>query len=265
MDTITINNLMVGKSLLNATFTSPSIVGVYARNHQLINNFFDLLVGINKTEGKISFNDILVYDNAEYFSKRVLFDFSSPIVSTLRTPYIKDQLANNWQLSFNEDVFSQIVKTLNIRSELTIDCRYCFTNVGKTLASYALVKALNKEILFINNPTIHLKSFETIDAVVSGLTDRKEGKLVFLGLDNLKVFAGKLDSLILIGDEQTVLLNPNQDKLMAISGDSDLKEIIFRSSVNITKDGYDKTITKTWDKQKREYQRISVFDLEVFR
>ncbi|MGD9605417.1 MAG: hypothetical protein AB7V00_04615 [Bacilli bacterium] len=265
MSTLTVNNLIVGETSFNATFNAPCVVGVYARDHMLVSAFLDLLAGINQTNQSIMYNDQDVFNNATYFKERFYGNFEKPCPSTLRAAYLKSQLQTNWQLSFNEGEFSKIVKELNIRSELTIDCRYRFSKAGNTLTNYALIRSLEKPFIIIDNPTIALNSFEQIEPVVLGLTDKNHYEFVFLGIDNLKVFADKLDYLILIGDEQTVMVNPKQDKLIAVSGEADLKDVIFRSKINITKDVYDKNELKIWDKQKREYKRISPFDIEVFR
>lgn len=265
MDTVAINNLIVGKSAISAVFNEPLVVGVYARNYRLVDEFLDTLAGLNPTQGKITYNNEDVFDNANYFQKRLLFNFAKPCVSTLRTNYLKDQIATNWELTFDENKFKKLVKELSIRSEVSIDYHYCFTKAGNTLTNYATVKALDKSLLLIKNPTVHLNSFEQIDPVVSGLTDKNASSFVFLGMENLKNFAGKLDYVILIGNEQTVIVNPKLEKMMAVSGEENLQEVVFRGEVNITRDVYDKAVTRLWDKQKRSYQRISVFDIEVFR
>jgi hypothetical protein len=266
MAVYTINQFPFANSVINATFSSKVVVGIYAFSHEYASEFLELLAGINANQGKIKIDEQDVFDNKVFFQKRLYFNFEKACVSTLRSSFLKGQLQSNLHLSFDENRFMQLVKSLNIRQELQIDCRYHFTKAGNCLVNYAFVKAIDKPILFVDNPTIHLKSSQAIETIALGLTDKTNYDFVFLGLDNVKAFEGLLDWLIIIGNEKTVVINPNEHKLMVIKGNpQNSKDVFYKKEVSISLDSYDKVDLKVWDRQKIDYKRISPYDVEVFR
>ena len=52
---------------------------------------------------------------------------------------------------------------------------------GNTLINYALLESIDKEILLINNPTIHLTQAKQIDFITTNITtNTKQIKLIWI-------------------------------------------------------------------------------------
>ena len=95
-----------------------------------------------------------------------------------------------------------------------------FTLAGNTLINYALLESIDKEILLINNPTIHLTQAKQIDFITTNITtNTKQIKLI--GLNNIKHFKEKINQIIVFNDYgRTLKFNPRNVQIGLINGDA---------------------------------------------
>ncbi|HBP25616.1 MAG TPA: hypothetical protein DD618_01505 [Acholeplasmatales bacterium] len=266
MGTLEIKNLKIGNDEISLSIKSGMTVGVYSRNKAAVLAFLEQVSGINPSGGTCFWDGTDLFDDPAYFRSRIFMDFSEPCPSTLRAGYLKERLESNYGLNFDSEKFAKLVKDLFIRQELLIDYRYHFSEMGNTLTNFALMASLDKPNLIINNPTAEVTKNQAVEIIINELCDRQKHQTVILGLDNLKVFQNRLDLLILIGDEHSFVLDPKTDRLMAFRSNSEkFKNRICSGTITVTLDDYSKEEIKYFEKQQIEFQKISAFDLEVFR
>jgi ABC-type multidrug transport system ATPase subunit len=266
MGTLEIKNLKLGADKISLSIKPGMIVGVYSRNKPAVLLFLEQVSGINENGGTCFWDDKDLFDDPAYFRSRIFLDFSQPCPSTLRAGYLKERLESNYGLNFDSEKFAKLVRDLNIRQELLIDYRYHFSEMGNTLTNFAMMASLDKPNLIINNPTTGVTKNTAAEIIINELCDRQKYQTVILGLDNLKVFQNRLDLLILIGEEHSFVLDPKTDGLMAFRSNSErFKNRICSGAITVTMDGYSKEELKYFEKQQIEFQKISAFDLEVFR
>lgn len=261
-----IKNFKIGAESISLEIKAGMTVGVYSRNKPAVLAFLEQISGINQNGGTCFWDGKDLFDDPAYFQSRIFLDFSEPCPSTLRAGYLKERLESNYGLDFDSEKFAKLTKDLSIRQELLIDYRYHFTEMGNTLANFAMMASLNKPNLIINNPTVGVTKTQTAEFIVNELCDHQKYQTVILGLDNLKLFQNRLDKLILIGDEHAFVLDPKTEGLVAFRSNSEkFRNRICSGAITVTLDGYSKEELKYFEKQQIEYQKISVFDLEVFR
>lgn len=261
-----IKNLKLQEYNINITFYDNEKIGVFGRNKQFISDFLELLSGINKNNETIFVDNENAFDNNDYFSKRLFFDFSKKYLTTLRVNKIEDAL-KNYKFVFDKDRFVRICKELNIRGETDITYRYEFTNIGNSFVNLALMCSLNKENIIVNNPTINLNLKSDFDYFASSLTSLNF-KNVILGLDNLASFKGKLDRVMFFNDFNEIIIMHNNDTFIVFDKDIDqyflIKNKVYKGEKIIALNHYTKEELKLWQKQKVNYEIISIYDIEKY-
>lgn len=261
-----IKNLKLQEYNIDMTIYDSEKIGVFSRNKQIISDFLELLSGINKNNETINVDNKNVFDNSEYFSNRVFFDFSKKYLTTLRVNKIEDAL-KNYNLKFDKERFVKICKELNIRGETDITYRYEFTNIGNSFVNLALLCSLNKENVIVNNPTINLNLKSDFDYFTNNLTS-SNFKNVILGIDNLVNFKGKLDRVIFFSDFNEIIVMHNNDTFIVFDNDIDqyflIKNKVYKEDKIIALNHYTKEELKQWQKQKVNYEIISIYDIEKY-
>lgn len=75
-----IKNLNIKNYNINLNIYANEKIGVYGRDKAIIKEFLELISGINNNKGTIFIDGVNVFDNKNYFSKRVFFDFKETIL-----------------------------------------------------------------------------------------------------------------------------------------------------------------------------------------
>lgn len=263
---IEIRNLKLKNYKINMTIFDNEKIGVYSRGKQVVSDFLELISGINNNRDTIFVGDDNIFDNKEYLSKRVFFDFSRRYLTTLRVNKIEDSL-KTYDFSFDKDRFIKICKELNIRGETDITYRYEFTEIGNSFVNLALVSSLNQENIIINNPTASLRYKSDYDYFVKLLTS-STFKNIILGLDNVLEFKNKLNRIIIFGDFGEVYILDNNSSLIVFDKDIDkhflIKNIVFKANKIIALNSYTKEELKNFQKMKVNYEIISIYDFEKY-
>lgn len=216
---IKIDNLVLNEQYqINQEILNDEIIFYYSRDNELIKRLFLLISGINKVDG-IYYNGISCYDNKEYFDKRIYLSLNDSLIKTIYPKKISLSL-KNFNLRCNQEKLAHVIDTLNIREECMMSSDDPFTLAGNTLINYALLESIDKEILLINNPTIHLTQAKQIDFITTNITtNTKQIKLI--GLNNIKHFKEKINQIIVFNDYgRTLKFNPRNVQIGLINGDA---------------------------------------------
>lgn len=261
-----INNLKLNNYVLDMKIYENEKIGFYCKDKLIITDLLELMAGINMNNNTISVNDSNAYDNIEYFSNRLYFDFSKKYLTTLRVNKIEDAL-KDYNLKFDKDKFVKICKELNIRGETDITYRYEFTDIGNSFVNLALLCSLDKKNIIVNNPlaNLHLKS--DFNYFADYLTSN-DFQNVILGLDNLSSFKGKLDRVVFFSDYNEVIIMHNNDNFIVFDKDVDkyflIKNKVYKGKNIVALNLYTKDQLKLWQKQKVNYEIVSIYDIEKY-
>lgn len=251
---------------INMTVFDNEKLGVYSRNKQIRSDFLEILSGINKNNETIFVDDKNIFDNTDYFSKRVYFDLSKKYLTTLRVSKIEDAL-KNYKLEFDKDKFIGICRELNIRGETDITYKYEFTDVGNSFVNLAFIASLNKKNIIVNNPTANLRFKSDFDYFVNLLTSSNFDNVI-LGMDNLEYFKNKLNRVVIFSDYDEVLIMHNSDTLIAFDGDIDkyflIKNKVFKGEKLIALNNYTKEELRVYQKSKVNFEIISIYDIDKY-
>lgn len=261
-----IKNLNIKNYNINLNIYANEKIGVYGRDKAIIKEFLELISGINNNKGTIFIDGVNVFDNKNYFSKRVFFDFKRNYLTTLKINKIKDALLE-YDIFFDNEKFVQICKELNVRGETDITYRYEFSPVGNTFVNLALCLSINKENIIINNPLANLKLQSDFAYFAKKLTEANYHNVI-LGLDNIACFNGQLNRILFFTDFGEVVSVHNNDTLIVFEKDIDkyylIKNKLYKGEYLIALNNYSKEDLKLWQKQKVKYEIISVYDIEKY-
>lgn len=217
MGIIQITNLKIDQYLINIDFFEGEAVAFWSLDKEIIGKLFKIIAGINKSHGACKYHDQDVFDNKEYFTKRLCFDYVKKYLSTLKLDYLEKRFAGKYGLHFNKDEFRRISEILDVRGETEITNVFNYTKVGNTFVNYALTRSLEKQYIIINNPTLNVALKSDLDVITSGLVDKEKYKLVILGPDNLNVFQKKLDKVMFFSDYNKKLIVTNKEDNLIVA------------------------------------------------
>lgn len=245
--------------------------GIYSKDKGAIAAFLSIVGGINQNDDNVTWNDTNVFDNKQYFKNRIYFDFQDHNLTTIKVESIKDAFSKIYDIKFDEENFKKCLKDLNVRGEYEIGYKYFFTNLGNTLVNYCLLTSLDKNNIIINNPTIYLKDINNIKYIVEGLTNKYKYNTMLIALNNISVFLGKLDYILVFPDYGSpIIVDPLTD-VFYVFDNGELPIIqnnkIFDSydgqRVIIKKDFSDEEI-KFLKKSKIHFIKIKIYELENY-
>lgn len=248
---------------LNLDLRDFKYIGIYSRDKFITKCFLKVLAGINKSKsGRSEYQEFDVFDNKEYFQKRLYFDYETNYVSTLNPDKLSDTFMQKFKKEFDSTKFKKIVKDLNIRGECTITSKYEFTNIGNTLVNHALSISLPYKILIINNPTLYIKNNHQIKYISDNF--KNDYETVVLGLNDLGLITKELEIIIVFDDFGFVhSLNPN-DELVVLNAQQNLDEykanklFISNDGKRLILHGFNKDDFKKLKKAKIDYIIISL-------
>ncbi|HEY8396151.1 MAG TPA: hypothetical protein VIK96_05165 [Bacilli bacterium] len=259
-----IENLQLGNYSINLNIENGEVVGIYSQNKKAVLDLLEIIAGINPGES-VLYNEKNVFDNREYFQNRIFLDYSHTYLSTLRVSVIEEVLKNKYNLSFNKEKFVKIGKELDIRGETEISEQYKFTSAGNTFVNFALTMALEKPNIVVNNPTSGLNLPEDIQYIVKGLTDITAFNTAIIGIDRLKVFKGRFHKILFLSDYGTVHCIAPETTLLVFPKEFEPQFPLFASDKKvISLSSYQKEELKQFQKNKIEYEMISVYDIEDY-
>lgn len=241
-------------------------IGIFARDNNIVANLLELIAGINKNNNSIFLNKVDVFDNEEFFLNRVYFDFKNKYLTTLRVNKIESAL-KDYNLEFDKEKFVQICKELNIRGETDITYKYEFTNTGNSFVNLALLCSLQKDNIIINNPLANINLKSDYDYFVNKLAS-SEFDNVILGIDKLLPFKGKLNRILFLSDFNESIIMHNNDNFIVFDKDIDkyflIKDKVYKGNKIIALNNYTKEELKQWQKQKVNYEIISIYEIEKY-
>lgn len=246
---------------VNLNFNENKIIGVLSNDEEAINDFFLKASGINKVKGEILFNGLTVFENKDYFLKRLLIDYSESYITTLDKSYLKKYFFDFFNLDLNLEVFEKINQDFRLRTEYLIKDRYLFTKRGLNLVNYSLTKSVNKNINFIKNTITYCKK-EDREKIFLGLADKTSFDINFLDLSDTLVFSDKIDEYLIFTNAGEVVTLTNDDDIYIVGGEI-LNNLIYSKAFNfsLTNYNYNKEEIKVMKKNKIMIKKIKLLDM----
>lgn len=261
-----IKNLKLNKYQINLQFNNNEVVGIFSKDKKLVKEYLDFLSGINPTNNKCLYQGLDVFNNKEYFKDRIYMDFSRKYLSTLKVKYLEERLTNKYKLNFNKEIFLKVSKDLDVRGETEITYIYKFSKSGNTFVNFALLSAIDKRNIIINNPTINLNMVTDIEYITEKIVNKAKYNSVILGIDNLRVFNYLLDRVIIFTDTYEILdINPFEDSFIVFNEENRyIRNVLFKGPNLITLNHYSKDELKLFSKERIDYKKISIYELESY-
>ena len=260
-----IKDLQIKNYKINLDIENKEVVGIYSKDQSIIKEFLDMISGINPTNKSCLYKDKDVFNNLEYFQERIYLDFSKKYLSTLKLKYLEERLKSKYNFIFNKDKFIKICKDLDVRGETEITHVYKFSLAGNIFVNFALVSSINRANLIIQNPTKNLNMMTDIQYITEKLAKKDVFNTVILGLDNLRAFSYLLDKLVLFSSDNVHVIDPLTENLIVFKKPNPyLKNIIYNEPNIITLNSYSKEDYKNFSKDKIDFKKISVYDLESY-
>ena len=257
-----INDLMLEQYKISFNIFSDQSYIIYD-NGNFTDKFLKVLLGINKPEfGEVLYNKTNVFDHKEYFKKRIYLDCTKKYLSTLTPSIINDILNYKYNLSFNSSKFKKVVDDLNVRKGTKVSSLYQFTKEANTCVNYALLKGLEKDLVFINEPLIHLNDKQVKDYILNELFNKKIYQTVIIKTNNLEDYIQKPVKIIWFANTDVYVIDPNKDKFILVMTELDIKKCIYTYQ-NGFKVCYDltKEELKILSENKVKYKEISFSEM----
>jgi hypothetical protein len=261
-----IQNLQLQNYQINIDIDNNEIIGVLGQNKLVVEEFLLTLAGINKSKDNCFFEDIDIYDNSYYFSKRIYLNCFHDNVGTLKAEKIADAIATVYHKDVNIEALKNHIKNLSIHGEceITLTYEYKFTDMGNSLINMALALSIDDNLI-INNPTIHITKKADIDYLKLHIQKHKGFKI--LGLDNLLGLMDIVERVLVFTDyDEVIIINPNKIDLYLIEDCLDIKPYrLFKGYGNrvITTD-IPKEILKKCDRNRIKYTKVNVNEIEKY-
>jgi len=263
---IEINDLKLDNYIINLNILNRQSIGVFSKDKMITKKFLDIISGINKNNKKCLYNEKDIFDNKEFFNSRILLDFSKKYLSTLKVNYLEERFSHKYGLRFDKEKFVKISKELDVRGETEITYVYKFSKTGNTFVNYALISSLDKSNIIVNNPTNGLNIAKDIKYITEGLTNKQSFNTVILGIDNLSLFNGLLDKILVFTQFDEAILFDSKDSLIVFRDDVgiDVKNKLFQGEYIVAINNYSKEEIRNFSKQNIEYKIISIYDIEKY-
>ena len=259
-----IQKLQLQNFNINIDIKNNEIIGIIGRNKIIVEEFLLTIAGINKSKDNCFFEDVDIYDNSYYFSKRIYLNCIHDNVGTLKAEKIVDAIATVYHKDVEKDVLNDHIKNLSIHGEceITLAYEYKFTKAGNTLINMALALSIDDNLI-INNPTIHITKKADVDYLKVNLKNHSGFKI--LGIDNLLGLVDILDRLIVFTDyDEGIIIEPEKTELYLVEDCLDIKPYrLFKGYSNrvITID-IPKDILKKCDRNRIKYTKVNINEIE---
>ncbi len=255
MSKYVVNNEKIGKYNINLEL-DKRMYAIVSNYKWITRDLLLTLSGVLKSEN-CTYNDNLIFDNKDYFKKRILIDFDKEHINTLESLKIKKNLLENYKLKFDDKKFKALVKETNLRNEVVINDKY-FTDYGKYLSNACLALSLNTLNMFIMNFDIdddaHKLGIDSIKKKV--LTDLKNND----DLDNIIIECSSVDLInkyfdkviILTDYDDAYVIDHKRDDFVFTYDNIKLKNKLFNCGEFVyTKNSYTKDELKELKKNQK--------------
>ncbi|MFA7126433.1 MAG: hypothetical protein WC182_02575 [Bacilli bacterium] len=200
--------------LLNFEIGRYSKVGIFARQDTTIHEFLLTLSGIIRSKG-LFYQGVSCYDAPKYFANRIYADTSLSYFSTLSTKTIALKIYQEFHKEVDEERLNRLVRSLYLRRECVVRDEVEFTPMGKTMMLLATLLCIQNSLI-IRNPLQDLNQ-EMSNYFVSELVKKEEA--LFIGGGSLKPWQGRLDALLILGDNgMATLMDPTIQALYLATG-----------------------------------------------
>lgn len=266
MSYLKILNLQFNRYRLTTTIEDNTIYGFYCPNEEDRLEFFKLIAGINDNSNSIFYCDLEfvdhnVFDNQEYFEKRLYIDFKHKYLKTLNANAISEMFKIRFNKEFNIASYKEAVSSSNIRSEVLLSNEYQFTPLGITLSSYCLFKGLNYQYNFIDNPVVNIKNNDLKKKIYENICKKELNPII--GFDKLTDCKDYCDKIIVAGEYQDIVVIDVKNDSFIVSNDNQiLRNKLFNvNEMVISINTYTKEELKYFSKNKVKYKIVTLNDI----
>lgn len=252
---------ILGKYDINLELENNTIYLVFSRNKEYTFRFITSISGINYHSGKCLYNENDIFDNKDYFQKRLLIDFNKKYIKTLNWKIVNDSFSTFSYIKFNSDTFKKSINEVDLRREVLIKDEYNFSDLGIKLCAYCLIKSLNYENLLVLNPYTKGKR-EVITNVISEITDRSKYNTSIIENNNLSILSQYVDKIIVLTDYNDAKVISRNDSFLICNDNIYLRNKIFREdSIVVSINDYTKEELKNLNKCKLKFKIITFKEL----
>ena len=212
MTYLEINDLIIDKYKIDLKINKSDFVGFIGKSEK-IKELFLFISGINPNNQKILHEGKDVYENNDYFKKRVLIDFRRRYISTLRKDIIKEAFNNKFDIDIDTETFMKKVNNMALRKEAIFNIRYNFTPYGNTILNYCLISSINIKNIMVLNPFYKVENNNVKKEIVKSLGNKKKISTLLIEANDLKYF-NNLDYFVLLTDDNIKIIDKNSEVII---------------------------------------------------
>lgn len=260
---ITATDYLFQNYVMNFTFDTYSKIGVFARNKQITSDFLLAISGISRSKGLI-FEDKNLYDNEQYFAKRIYVDCKLDYFATLKPNLINQNLKNDFHKHLDEEKLKKMIKDLRVRQECLVRDEVVFNPRGRTLMTLATVLASDYYLLIDN-------IFHELDEVLSKDFVEKFSlypQSVIFAMENLALWKNKVSQILIFGDFNNYFFVDPKNTIPFLHDKTDLfiENRLFSDleknkelSINLSKE-----MRQTMERKKIRLQKVDFYEIQKY-
>ena len=252
---------ILGKYDINTCLDNNCIYLVFSKNKDYVTRFITSISGINNHSGKCLYKDKDIFDNVEYFQKRLLIDFNKKYIKTLNFKIVSESFSIFPYVKFDSEIFKATINEVDLRREVLIKDEYNFSDLGIKLCAYSIIKSLNYENLLVLNPYTKGKK-EIVNKVLNEITDRSKYNTVMIENNNLALLSQYIDRIIILTDYNDVRVIGKNDTFLICNDNIYLRNKLFiNGTITISINDYSKEELKNLNKCKCKFKIITFKEL----
>ena len=230
---IEVNDIRINNCNISFNIFDNTSYVIYNKDSDFVKKFLMLLSGINgsikKKTSKIIFNKQNVFDNKDYFEKRIFLDFNEKYLSTLTPSYIKDSSKHRYDLDIDPKVFKKYIDDLEVRKYTKVTNKYIFTDEANSFVNYAFLRSSLKKRVIVHDVLAKVDNEEKIKYIVDDLF-KSSYESIIVSTDNLQWFIDKEIKIILFDEYKGYIINPKEDVLLISDFEIPNKSIIMKTN-----------------------------------
>lgn len=255
---------ILGKYDINTSIDDNYIYLVFSKNKEYVTRFLIAASGINNHSGKCLYNGIDIFDNKDYFQKRLFIDFNKKYIKTLNWKIVSDSFSSFPYVKFDYEAFKSAINDVDLRREVLIKDEYNFSDLGIRLCAYCLLNSLNFENLLVLNPYTKGKK-EIVNKVINEITNRSKYNTVMIENNNLALLSQHVDKIIILTDYNDVRIIGKSDTFLICNDNIYLRNKLFiDGAITISINDYTKEEIKNLNKCKYKFKIITFKELMVY-
>jgi len=189
------------------------------------------LAGFLKND--IYYNDDKIYENLDYFSKRVYLDFEKKYFDTINPQIIAREFNDNYKHRFNGEIFKKEVDAVFLRNDLTIKKgKYLLAINTNYKLNFCIAQALNLPINILDNVFTYSRRREVDEEykmnrnyLLSKYTNSFNNELCIIGGNDFQLI-DRFDMIFIIGYDFIKLVDVKNDKCIIVDEALELKNRI---------------------------------------